>query len=241
MKYQNGGAFRRALEQRLQSYSRNTGLPLVRLRKMVAFDRFLARLEPNQWVLKGGLALQLRLGNRARTTKDMDVLALLNAQEVTAALRKAGSLKLDNWFSFEIVEPVSIKTAGFGGTRYAVQALLDGRIFEQFHIDVGVDDPVMDEVEFLCTPAWLEFADIQPTRVPCCPITQQIAEKFHAYTRPHLSGESSRVKDFVDILLLAELGTIDGSHLYQSNPSDIHCYGNPPDTSERPRSPIRVE
>ena len=92
MKYQNGGDFRRALEQRLHSQSIKTGVPLVRLRKMVAFDRFLARLQPEQWVLKGGVALQLRLGSRARTTKDIDVLALLQPSEITAALRKAGSI-----------------------------------------------------------------------------------------------------------------------------------------------------
>jgi hypothetical protein len=45
---------------------------------MVAFDRFLARLatkEPEAWIVKGGFALQLRLGERARTTKDIDVSA----------------------------------------------------------------------------------------------------------------------------------------------------------------------
>ena len=78
MKYQSGGAFRRALETRLRNRSLSSGMPLVRLRKMVAFDRLLARLtksQPDQWVLKGGLALQLRLGDRARTTKDIDLLS----------------------------------------------------------------------------------------------------------------------------------------------------------------------
>jgi len=45
---------------------------------MVAFDRFLARLgkgEPEAWIAKGGFALQLRLGDRARTTKDIDLSA----------------------------------------------------------------------------------------------------------------------------------------------------------------------
>ena len=79
MKYKNGGAFRRALETRLREQSLSSNLPLVRLRKMVAFDRLLTRIvqiQPNQWVLKGGLALQLRLGDRARTPKDIDLLFL---------------------------------------------------------------------------------------------------------------------------------------------------------------------
>ena len=44
MKYQSGGAFRRALEDRLRAQSLKSGVALVRLRKMVAFDRFVARL-----------------------------------------------------------------------------------------------------------------------------------------------------------------------------------------------------
>ncbi len=50
--YQTGSAFRRALEERLRTQSLREGIPLVPLRKLAAFDRFLARLvqvQPNQW------------------------------------------------------------------------------------------------------------------------------------------------------------------------------------------------
>jgi len=73
MRYESSAAFRRALEDRLRRQSLTSGTPLVRLRKMVAFERFLARLvvaQPRSWVLKGGLALQFYLGERARTTQD---------------------------------------------------------------------------------------------------------------------------------------------------------------------------
>jgi hypothetical protein len=56
MKYPNGAAFRRALEDRLQQQSLRAHSPLVRLRKLVAFDRLLARLvadSPETWLLKG--------------------------------------------------------------------------------------------------------------------------------------------------------------------------------------------
>lgn len=94
MKYLSRRAFRRALEDRLRTISIQSGAPLMRLRKMVAFDRFLARLlpyQPDQWVVKGGLALQLRLGNRARTTKDMDMLVIAQSQGVYPALRSAAA------------------------------------------------------------------------------------------------------------------------------------------------------
>jgi hypothetical protein len=214
--YQSGAAFRRALEERLRSRSLEAGIPLVRLRKTVAFDRFLARLvrlQPEKWILKGGFAIQLRLVDKARTTKDLDLLVLTELTSVLGLLRQVGGFDLADWFRFEVEFSENQVLDLFGGSRFHIRSLLDGRIFEAFHVDVGIGDPVIDPVDPVEGPSLLDFADIQPTIIPCYPITQQIAEKVHAYTRPHISGESSRVKDFVDILLLAEAGKIDANRL----------------------------
>ena len=59
-KYATAASFRRALEDRLQAIAKKEGVDLQRLRRQVAFDRWLTRLfqaeDPNQlpWVLKGG-------------------------------------------------------------------------------------------------------------------------------------------------------------------------------------------
>jgi len=217
--YQSGAAFRRALEERFRSRSLETGNPLVRLRKSVAFDRFLARLirfQPDRWILKGGFAIQLRLVDKARTTKDIDLLALVESSDILAALRNAGEFDLEDWFRFEVEQSRDQALDEFGGNRFHIRALLDGRTFEDFHLDVGIGDPIIDPIDQLKGPSLLDFAGIQPTIIPCYPITQQIAEKVHAYTRAHISGESSRVKDFVDILLLAELASINADHLLRA-------------------------
>lgn len=219
MKYNSASAFRRALEDRLRQQSLHSGVPLVRLRKMIAFDRFLARLvqaQPGQWVVKGGLALQLRVGERARTTKDMDLLMLDQQPEVYPRLREAGAFMLDDWFSFEVSRATLSVIEEFGGERYQLLSLLDGRRFEMFHLDVGIGDPLVEPVEYLQTPALLTFAGFSPTNVPCYPITQQIAEKLHACTRMFRTGESSRVKDYVDILLLAHMGSMEGDLLREA-------------------------
>jgi hypothetical protein len=73
--YSTARAFRQALETRLQERAKRGGLVLERLRKQVAFDRFLARMFPSElnlagWVLKGGYALELRFLH-ARATKTL--------------------------------------------------------------------------------------------------------------------------------------------------------------------------
>jgi hypothetical protein len=208
MTYKSGAAFRRALEDRLLSESEQTRVPLVRLRKMVAFDRFLARLvqaHPGQWLLKGGLALQLRLGMRARTTQDVDVLLLAPTNQLHEMLVQAARLDLNDWFEFT-VRATAVQLVGIddGGQRFTLTALVDGRTFEAFHLDVGIGDPVVEPADNLATPPMLAFAGITPATIPCYPVTQHLAEKLHAYVRPRAGGANTRVKDLVDILLIAE-------------------------------------
>ena len=76
MRYASGAAFRSALEDRLRSRSRASGVGHVRLRKTVVFDRLLARLvavAPERWFLKGALALDFRFAGASRTTMDVDL------------------------------------------------------------------------------------------------------------------------------------------------------------------------
>lgn len=75
-RYKDATAIRRALETRLKQETDNTGGDLGRLRRRVVFDRLAVRLsvdDGTQWILKGGAALEFRLGGRARATKDLDV------------------------------------------------------------------------------------------------------------------------------------------------------------------------
>ena len=58
-KYSTAKAFRVALEARLKQIANNEHIDLQRLRRLVAFDRLLARIFQSQekrWILKGGYA-----------------------------------------------------------------------------------------------------------------------------------------------------------------------------------------
>jgi hypothetical protein len=136
MRYETAEAFRTALEQRLKSEAEASGIALIRLRKRVAFERFLARLaasEPSGWVLKGAFALELRLGLRTRTTKDIDLGRADGEEAAIEHLSAATGVDLGDFFDFEVRRtPALDAAASFHAVRYTVRADLAGRRFEQF-------------------------------------------------------------------------------------------------------------
>jgi len=71
MPYASAGAFRRALEDRLRNQSRQTGIALAWLRKMVAFERLMARLAKALHTLESEMprlgAPRVRFGGDSRT------------------------------------------------------------------------------------------------------------------------------------------------------------------------------
>jgi len=218
MPYASAGAFRRALEDRLRNQSRQTGIALAWLRKMVAFERLIARLatdQPDLWALKGGLALQWRFPDRARTTKSMDLLLTASNQTPHEFLVRAAVHDLGDWFQYGVERPLRASEGQLpgGGTRFGVEARLADRVFEVFHVDVGWGDPVVEPLDCLTPPSSLAFAGIGPCRVPCYPLSQHLAEKAHAYARSHAGSESSRVKDLIDIDLIALTTSIRGPAL----------------------------
>jgi hypothetical protein len=74
--YAHAQKFRQALDERLKSMARAANTSVNDLHKQLVFDRFLARLDPEQFVLTGGYSLELRLPN-SRSTTDIDSVCLL--------------------------------------------------------------------------------------------------------------------------------------------------------------------
>lgn len=219
MRYATASAFRQALDQRLKHEAESTGLSVVRLRKRVAFELFLRRLvhvAPNRWVLKGALVLDLRLGAGARPTRDIDLAREDDEQAATEDITAAQQLHLDDFFTFSATRRSDLDKADeFSAVRFHIAAQLAGRTFERFIVDIGFSDPIDWTPDTIETSGSLAFAGIEPVQVPAIPIAQHVAEKVHAYTRTYGRERrpSTRPKDLVDILLIADSGTVDGGEL----------------------------
>jgi predicted nucleotidyltransferase component of viral defense system len=218
MRYASTAAFRAALETRLNA-ARTDALGISRLRKRVVFERLLARLNealPHAWVLKGGFALELRLGNHARTTKDVDVDFAIDEGQAVDVLIDAAALDLDDGFDFTIERAPT--SAGHGSSqRWSVTANVAGRQFERVAIDVDfATEPVL-EPDTVLSSQLLAFADVAPVRVPALAIEQHVAEKLHAYTRTYAGAKpSSRVKDLVDLVVIASSMELDAASLHDA-------------------------
>jgi hypothetical protein len=222
VKYTSGAAFRQGLETRLRAVNHSQGTSLVRLRKSVAFDRLLARLvaaAPGRWVLKGGLALDYRFGAAARPTKDIDLAVQAGEEAATADLLAAASLDLGDFFVFSIERTAKLDQLLEGSAvRYHVRADLAGRRFEDFVVDVGFDMPSGWEPEELVGPDLLGFAGIDPVVAPSLPLELQVGEKVHAYSRAYGDDGigSTRVKDLVDLALIATAAELDAARLHRA-------------------------
>ena len=221
--YDSPQAFKMAVERRLVDRARQEGANPNRLRQLLVFDRFLARLVTvfeDALVLKGGLALELRL-ERARTTKDIDVRVVAEPTTILQRLQEAGRLVLGDFLSFEI-EPdprhpvMDADGMRYEGQRYRATARLAGKAYGvSFGVDVAFAEPMKGPAEHLEGSSFLAFAGIPPTRVAIYPVETHIAEKLHAYTLPR-ERENTRVKDLPDLALLASLGNMDGADLRQA-------------------------
>lgn len=254
-KYKSAQNFRSAVQEKLKLISRKDGIDIMRLYRQVGYTHFLARLFKDRnvpWVLKGGHALELRL-QESRATKDID-LALKEAKFLTGkeserieaikeALIEKGRIDLGDFFEFLVTGPkMELDAAPYGGARFQVEALIDGKRFTIFDLDIGIGDVWIEPHDEMELKNHLDFAGFEAPKIGVISVEQHFAEKIHAYTVPRES-ENSRVKDLVDLYLIAKNEKVDFDLLKQclqetfkrrdthAVPSELQ---NPPESWARP-------
>ncbi len=197
-------------------------MPINSLRLKVVMERLLARLfadDTSPWLLKGGYAMELRYRPRARTTRDIDLAirsgefkATSQIEAIREEIQQAADQDLSDFLVFQIGSAsTELQGAPDGGARYPVIALLAGKPFARFHLDVGIGDPVLPSPEALVGEDFLGFAGLPPARVLAISRAQQFAEKLHAYTFPWNDRANTRTKDLVDLVLLITSGSLDSA------------------------------
>lgn len=217
MSYETPKALRVALENRLLARSQDTGISLDRLRRRVLFERILARLqvaEPGLWVLKGGMALEVRLRDDARLTKDLDLglrADLVDVVDLEERLIGALSVELAGDRFVLTVSSVRRMAEDDGGRstwRAQVSATLAGTMFGGLQIDVSARANELDSTDLMTIPNSMEFAGIESPQVEVVDLQRHVAEKFHGMLKVFDDRINTRVRDLIDLVLLDERGLI---------------------------------
>jgi hypothetical protein len=218
--YETSAALRMALEQRLLTRSIEAGVALDRLRRRVLFERVIARLdaaEPGQWVLKGGMALEVRLRDAARLTKDLD-LGLRDGADDVGDLhdRVSDALATDldgDGFVLTAGRPAALNPDGAGHLtwRIRVVASLAGKPFGGIPLDISPRAHELGRTDRMPLANLLDFADVPTPVVEVIDVQRHAAEKLHAMFRSYSDRENSRVRDLVDLVLMLEHDQLDSA------------------------------
>ena len=212
MTYETARALRQAIEHRMRL---TPGLDVQRARRHVVFERLLARLvnaDPERWVVKGGFALEVRLPERARVTRDIDLAVALEqaTTESVAGLVLEGLAEDPDGdrFTFTLVEIRALQPldAGRLGWRLSIRADLDGRRFESVTADIVSRTTEEGRTDRRSLRSSLRFAGIPDLELDLVDLDHHFAEKLAAYTADRGARENTRVKDFTDMVLLVETG-----------------------------------
>lgn len=218
MTYETPQALRIALEHRLLARSKETGVGLDRLQRRVLFERIVARLEaaePGRWVLKGGMALEVRLRDEARLTKDID-LGLRDDVDDPSELhdRLIEAFDVDPHGDGFVLnagspEPLGADGGGHLTWRVKVGAGLAGRAFGGIQLDISPRAHELIATDHVALPNSLDFAGVPATEVEIIDVNRHAAEKFHAMVREFGDRDNSRVRDLVDLVIIIEHDLLD--------------------------------
>ena len=182
------------------------------------------------WVLKGGTAVLARVHD-ARHSKDVDLLRRLgDIDDALAALRVAASRDLGDHFRFVLktVRPLGGRQQpGLAGYRVQVEAYCGVRRCETFGIDLVTGSVMTSAPELVRSSTPLDLPGLPAPTVRAYPIVDHIADKVAATEARYGNepadpiaensregAESTRVRDLIDLIVLARTQHVDGAALH---------------------------
>lgn len=201
--------------------AKKTNRPFQEVLAYYGIERFLYRLGgsdfENKFVLKGALMLQVWSQDMARATRDIDFLGLMrnDLDEIARVLKLICQTRVDIddglIFAVDSIKVARIQErAGYEGVRASLIGYL-GTAMIPIQVDIGFGDPVVPGPAKISYPSML---DMPAPKITGYPRESAIAEKVHAMVRFQILN--SRMKDFYDLWLLAQVFDFEGEVLFSA-------------------------
>ena len=218
-----------SIKARLKNLAIRSKKPYEYIQTHYFIERVLYRISKSRYagnfILKGGLLLHVLFDQRARATRDIDLLAknVSNTPEqLKIMMREVCSIQADDCVTFDLdamTSEIITEASEYPGIRIKTVCYL-GRSKSTLQFDIGFGDAVIPSPEIMVYPSLLEMDEIE---ILAYSKESIIAEKFHAMV--DLAMANSRMKDFYDIAMMAGENDFDGGTLYAAIRETFHRRG----------------
>jgi len=192
------------LQRDLRAFAAAHELTLDRATRYIAYNAFFGLLMRARsegvipmFLVKGGVALELRLGIRARASRDVDLGIVADPSDLLHVIARAVALAWDD-FTFAIK---SKEVTERGTLRLQIRVDYRRKAWATIKVDLTAADS-STATEFIEGFPIAEIGLPTAPAVPCLNALDQIAQKIHAVTGP---TSRNRSRDLVDLMLLAPL------------------------------------
>lgn len=194
------------LFSRINAYAHEQGLTPARLQQRVKSELLFTLLDRAReagiipiYIAKGGMAIELRFGVRARASGDVDIGIVSEGEELLMVFDRALALGLDD---FTFTRGTTLYLANAQAHRIQVRIQYKGRAFGTLDVDLNAanyETPVTFETASVLTVLGLPG----PLRVPLLDPYIQIAHKLHGATEPDRPDYvNRRHRDVLDVLIM---------------------------------------
>jgi hypothetical protein len=226
-----------------QAYARELGVAEGRVRAWVSYMIMAGVLERAESVgsprffVKGGVALELRLRDRARATKDIDIVLRDPRADLADSLELALTGDPYQGFSFRRKGQPLLLDNGAVNMEFAVT--YRGQPWTSISVDIARAEASEADVEWVDAIVLTDvFGVTGPAQLPCLPLRFHVAQKLHGMTLPPRPGkQNERFRDLVDLLLMDAMITQDDNALREACElvfSTRHTHPWPPDLTAAP-------
>jgi hypothetical protein len=179
-----------------QAYAREIGVAEGRVRAWIAYMILAGMLERAsdahgpRFIVKGGVALELRLRDRARATKDIDIVLRDTKADLAVAIEHALTGDAYQGFSFRRKGQPLLLDNGTVNTEFAVT--YRGHAWTSISVDIARAEAGESEEEWVEAIALNDaFGLSGPARLPCLPLRSTLHRSSMA--RRYRHDQASRM------------------------------------------------
>lgn len=203
----------RVLQRWVGEHARATGIAQQRVQRWISYMVVASALDAVRdeddepvFALKGGVALELRLGLSARATKDYDAAFRERAGDLLDRLDQA-LRQCPGDFTVTRTRPEAIRATG--ALRIDLKLSYRGRSWSTVRMEISTTQgDVGTEIDRVPAIPLDPFGVSGPVDVACVALRYQVAQKLHACTEQFADGaDNDRFRDLIDLLLMRDLVT----------------------------------